>query len=144
MHESLALPVKMKESYNTTQLTSRHLDIVRKSLSHHLSLDQLSASLGLSLLLGLDDVDNTFEGRAVRAVTSGSVAPGGGALDLRHLWGLWGLDTSDHGEWVLERPADDHGPETFGCEVVVHVFDGVGHVQGVFAGAFGAGVLWIY
>lgn len=133
---------------DTTQSTSRHLDVVRKPLSHHLSLHQISTSLGLSLLLGLDDVDNTLVGSAVRTVTSRSVAPSSGALDLGHLWWLWGLDASDHGEGVLKRPADDHGPEAFGSEMVVHLLDRVGHVQGVFARALGAGVLgfvsWLY
>ena len=149
MHATLAPPVEMKEKkHNTTQLTSRHLDVVRKSLSDHFSLHQLSASLGLSLLFSLDDVDNTLVGSAVGTVTSGSVAPSSGALDLGHLRWLWRLDTSDHREGVLKRPADDHRPETFSGEVVVHFLDRVGHVQGVFARALGAGVLgfvsWLY
>ena len=132
-------PMKMKD--NTAQSTSRHLNVVRKALSHHLSLDQLSSRLGLSLLLGLDDVDDTIVGSAARSMAGGCVAPSGGALDLGHLWWLWGFDTTDHREGVLERPADDHRPEAFGGEVVVHLLDGVGHVQRVFARAFGAGVL---
>lgn len=132
MHTNPA-PVDMKEKHNTAQSTSRHLDVASKSLSHHLSLHQLSASLGLSLLLGFDDVDDTIVGSAVCAVAGGCVAPSGGALDLGHLWWLWGFDTTDHREGVLERPADDHRPEAFGGEVVVHLLDGVGHVQGVFA-----------
>lgn len=130
-----------RKQCDTSQSTSRHLDVVRKSLSHHLSLHQISASLGLSLLFSLDDVDDTFVGSAARTMTSRSVAPSRGALDLGHLWWLWGLDTSDHWEGVLERPADDHRPEAFSGEVIVHLLDRVGHVQGVFARTLGAGVL---
>lgn len=130
---TLAPPLETKEKAQHNQLTSRHLDIVRKSFSDHLGLHQISSGLSLSLFLGLDDVDDAIVGRAVRTVTSGSVAPGGGALDLGHLWGFWGLDTSDHGERVLERPADDHGPEALSGEMIVHFLDRVGHVQRVFA-----------
>jgi len=126
---------------NATQSASGHLNVASKSLSDHLSLYQISSRLGLLLLFGLDDVEDSVVGSAIRSVTSRCVAPSGGAPDLGHLGRLWGLDTSDHGEGVLERPADDHGPEAFASKMVVHVLDRVGHVYGIFASAFGAGVL---
>ena len=130
-----------KNKEHSTRLTSRHLDISRKTLPHHLSFHQVSSGFRLSLLFGLDDVDDSVVGRAVRRVACRSVAPSGCALDLGRFWWLRRLHATDHGEWVLERPADDHGSEAFAGQVVVHVFYCVGHVQGVFASAFGAGVL---
>jgi hypothetical protein len=123
------------------QSTSRHLDVRRKTLPHHLSLHQVSPGFRLSLLFSLDDVDDSVVGRAIRRVACGRVAPSGCALDLGRFGWLRRLHATDHGEWVLERPADDHGPEAFAGQMVVHVFYCVGHVQGVLASAFGAGVL---
>jgi hypothetical protein len=130
-----------KKSDLTPNLTSRHLNVSRKTLSHHLSLHQVSPRFRLPLLFGLDDVDDSVVWRATRSVARGSVAPRSRALDLGRFGWLRRLHATDHGEGVLERPADDHGPEALAGQVVVHVFYCVGHVQGVLASAFGAGVL---
>jgi hypothetical protein len=131
-----------KKTYLKPNLTSRHLDVFRQALPHHLSLHQVSSRFRLLLLFGLDDVDDPVVGRAVRSVACRSIAPRGRALNLGCFWWLGRLHAADHGEWVLFRPADDHGPEALAGQMVVHVFYCVGHVQGVLASAFGAGVLW--
>lgn len=134
-------PCEKARNEHDTQSTSRHLDVLGETLSQHLSLHQVSPGLRLSLLFGVDDVDDSVVRRATRSVARRSVAPSGRALDLGRFWWLGRLHATNHGEWVLKRPADDHGPEALAGQVIVHVLYCVGHVQGVLASAFGAGVL---